>query len=109
MSRELTQDEVKARFLDYVRSMVLYWHEQESQSEIDKLSGLAFSILSAIDGCSELPAFELIPSPHESDKGHAIEHYEDYYPDNGDIAGSLHEEFYTEQFKEDLKRHKKSR
>lgn len=98
MSREKTEDEVRDEFLEHIRVMIDYWNNVESQSTKDKLEGLAFSILVAIDGgSSALPSFVLAPLPHEDDKQFNIDGDEDYYPENHnsdvkcDIAGYLHE------------------
>lgn len=101
MSKEYTEEEVRKQFLDHVRMLVEYWDSIDKETTKEKLSGLAFSILSAIDGSSVgLPAFVLAPLPHESDKQYRIDNNEDYYPENHesdvkcDIGGTLHELFY---------------
>lgn len=100
--RELTTQEVKDAFLEHVRSMARYWSEQPG-GKGQCLDGLAFSILVAIDGCSALPGFILAPRPHESDKAYLAREGDNWFPENhkaearikGNIAGSLHDEFYT--------------
>lgn len=48
-----------------------------------------------------LPGFIVAPFPHEEDKDYMISQGEDYFPSNdaekinGDIAGGLHELFYS--------------
>ena len=85
-------------FLDQVRVLVNYWTNSNDGDVKNKVEGVAFSILSAIDGSGELPGFMLAPRPHESDKEYYIENCENYFPTapdvDSDIAGSLHEEFY---------------
>jgi hypothetical protein len=105
--RELTDDEVKERFLQHVRNMVRYWaSEGASNVEKDKpirarLEGLAHSILVAIDGSAmALPAFALVPQPHPDDKEYARAEGRNWYPPcereiEHDIAGTLHDCFYT--------------
>lgn len=101
-SREYNEEEIKQQFLDHVRHLVHYWDEEtRATSQKERLDGLAFSILSAIDGCSaSLPSFVLAPLPHEDDKQYAIDNGDNYYPQNHesdikcDIGGSLHECFY---------------
>ena len=52
-ARELTTDEMKTHFLNYIHDLVDYWeHEDRAPTTKDKLEGLAFSILSTIDGDS---------------------------------------------------------
>lgn len=101
-SREYTSEEVKQQFIEHVRGLVNYWdRESIVQTQSERLQGLAFSILVAIDGCStSLPAFVLAPSPHEDDKQYAIDNGDNYYPQNNeldikcDISGDLHDSFY---------------
>jgi len=97
MSKEYTNDEVRAKFLNHVNHLVKYWANLENQTEFDKVEGVAFSILAAIDGCSmDLPGFILAPCPHKDDKQFHIDNGEDYFPRNRnskyDIAGGLHEQ-----------------
>lgn len=98
--RQKTEVEVRKEFLDHVRHLVEYWHDVDDRDLRDKLNGLAFSILVAIDGESDLPGFILAPCPHEDDKKFSISKNKNYYPENhksnvkGDIAGSLHDQFY---------------
>ena len=102
MSKEFTEEEVRNQFLDHIRMLVDYWDKETSkQTQRERLDGLAFSILSAIDGSSvSLPAFILAPFSHEEDKKFHIEKGENYYPENHnsnvkcDIAGSLHDLYY---------------
>ena len=102
-SREFTEDEIRQQFLDHVRVLVNYWDKEVSEhTQTERLSGLAFSILTTIDGYSTgLPAFILAPCPHEDDKQFCINNEENYYPENHesrvkcDIAGELHELFYN--------------
>jgi hypothetical protein len=102
MSREYTTEEVREKFLRHVNSLVEYWAREDLDSPYvmkDRLGGLAFSIMSALDGCSmNLPGFIVAPCPHEDDKEYAINNNEDYYPQFPlgdekicDIAGGLHE------------------
>jgi hypothetical protein len=92
-------EEVREQFLRHVNSMVNYWeNETRATTSQEKLEGLAFSIMSALDGCvMTLPAFIVAPMPDITDKEYAIEQGDDYYPYNDeesikcDIGGSLHE------------------
>lgn len=100
MSREKTMEEVREEFLGYIEMMINYWDDINSKNTKEKLNGLAFSILSMLDGCSaSLPAFIVAPFPHKDDKNFNIEEGNNYYPENNytnikcDIAGELHEFF----------------
>lgn len=99
MSKEFTEEEVREKFLRKVNTLVDYWYKESRTPGVkEKLEGLAFSILSTIDGSSiDLPSFILAPLPAEEDKEYCIENGEDYFPQNHtsnvncDIAGGLHE------------------
>jgi len=103
MSKEYTKEEVREQFLDHIRMMVDYWDSIPKETTKEKLSGLAFSILTALDGCSaDLPSFIVAPLSSPEDKQYHIDEDENYYPENHeiegkikcDIAGGLHEFFY---------------
>lgn len=101
MPKEKTTHEIREAFLQHIWVLIDVWFEQE-HSERERMEGLAFSILSMLDGCSaDLPGFIVAPCPLEEDMKYHIENGEDYYPYNdidaikGDIAGSLHELFHT--------------
>lgn len=95
-TRALTEEEVRNLFLEHIKNMIEYWLA-ENRTEKRKLEGLAFSILVAIDGETDLPAFKLIPDPHPEDKQDHIDNGENWFPDDIDIAGCLHELFYTKE------------
>lgn len=93
MPREYTIEEVRALFLQHATSMVEYWDKQNMGSR-EKLEGLTHSLFVALDGGSSgLPGFTVTPSPHPTDKEYFQEKGENWFPDSGDIAGSLHEEW----------------
>lgn len=93
MPREYTTDEVKAMFLQHVALMVEYWDSQKMGSR-EKLNGLTHSLLVALDGgASGIPGFIVTPNPHPTDKEYHQENGDNWFPDSGDIAGSLHEEW----------------
>ena len=59
MSRSKTVEEVKAELLDHMRMIANYWAKVPNHTDIEKCHGVAFSILTMIDGCSgEMPAFD---------------------------------------------------
>lgn len=97
MSRPYTREEIQEQFLDHVRNLVDYWEsESRTKTSREKLEGLAFSILSALDGsAAALPGFEVKAIGTEEDIEFFKENDENYYPIDGeDIAGNLHEKFY---------------
>lgn len=100
--RAWMQEEIRSRFLAHVWSLVRYWGGHDgSNVEKDRpkdecLEGLAFSLLSAIDGSAmALTAFSLMPIPDESDEQFMKENGANWYPNDVDIAGGLHELFYS--------------
>jgi len=103
--RELTEDEVQRVFLDQVRAMCRYWVEESIATTVkEKVEGVAFSILVALDGGNiGLPGFIVAPSPHPDDKEYHRSHGENWYPENDpeavkcDIGGSLHEHFHIHE------------
>jgi len=100
--REYTEDEIREKFLKHVWHLIEYWHKEvPNKPEKEKMEGLAFSILAALDGSAmALPPFIVAPMPHKEDKEFYINNDMNYYPYNdrskinGDIAGSLHELFF---------------
>lgn len=101
-SREYTAEEIREQFLDHIWGMLRYWRDLPDQTVQERLEGLAFSILVALDGgAMDLPAFLVAPTPHPDNKQYAIDEGKNYYPQNSDddvqgqIAGGLHELFHT--------------
>lgn len=90
-SRAFTEEEVRERFLAHVRTMAKYWDGVPNQTPSDKLDGLAFSIMVLLDGGTGLPGFKVIPDPHPDDKAYHQREGENWYPDDVDIAGCLHD------------------
>ena len=100
--RAYTRDEVRDLFLDTIHRMVDYWvkvRDPEYESIQRRLEGLAFSILVILDGESGLPDFKVIPSPHPDNQKFHQEKGQNWFPDDVNIAGELHEEFYREERK----------
>lgn len=100
--REKTTEEIREEFLKHVRHLIQYWDEVSGknapETQKERLEGLAFSILVALDGNTmALPKFIVAPDPHPDDKEYLISEGNNYYPENhnsdvkGDIAGCLHE------------------
>ena len=93
-SREKTIEEMKEELANHIYALVNYW-EKQPRTTHEKLDGLAFSILAMLDGCTVLPSYKVSPIMVEGDKEYYIEHGENYYPEDVDIAGSLHD-FYAQ-------------
>ena len=103
--REYTEKEVRAAVLDHIWGMIAYWRDEERRpTVVGKMEGLAFSIMSMLDGSAVgLPNFIVAPDAHPDDKEYSKKHQEDWYPHQTgktldsikcDIGGSLHDEFH---------------
>jgi hypothetical protein len=100
--RVYTTEEIRHFFLSHVEDLVDFFEKESRREGVrEKLEGLAFSIMSALDGSSAaLPGFIVAPNPHPSDKQYSIDKGMNYYPENspeviyGDIAGCLHEQIF---------------
>lgn len=108
--RQLTEDEVRDALLEHIHAMARYWATvggpDGPKTCLDRLEGLAFSILAALDGNSvNVPGFIVAPLPHEDDKQYRIDQDENYYPENhrakirADIGGSLHEHWHDPKYR----------
>ena len=100
--REYTEKEFRDIFLEHIWDMVEYWSTLEEKEEKDKLQGLAFSILSMLDGSNaELPRCIVAPDPNRNDRAWYESRKENFFPYNGEhnikanVAGSLHDNFYS--------------
>lgn len=104
--RAWTEEECRDMFLRHVAVLVRYWHDlpaPATRTVLDRMNGLAFSILSTIDGSSmEVPAFALTPAPHPDDAGYHRINGDNWWPDDVDIAGGLHEVWHRFQPEEGL-------
>lgn len=82
--------------IDHIHGLIRYWEREGRAPDVkDKLEGLAFSILSALDGSSSvLPAFDLVPCPHPTDKDYLRDEGENWFPSGTPLPGALHEYFH---------------
>ena len=94
--RASTECEVRAEFLSHVHLLANYWATLPYKSAQERCDGLAFSILSMIDGCNAgLPAFEISLSPHQDDKEYHRQEGENGYEPGMVINDCmLHEMWY---------------
>lgn len=90
MSREKTIEEVRTEFMDYVRHLCFYWSKADVKTELERCEGMAHSMLVVFDGCSSLPAFDLVVRPHPDDKEFNQEEGENWYPDGVAINDDCH-------------------
>ena len=90
-----TPEEVRKMFLDQLRATKEYWlNETRVETESERMDGLVFSILNIIDGSTNLPAFDLIPSPHEGDKDYLTSIGEKHFTKEVINNCQLHERWY---------------
>lgn len=62
----LNTENEQIKFLTFISDMINYWNEEvNGKSQRERLEGLAFSILSHMDGSSGEPHF-LIPPDYDS-------------------------------------------
>ena len=92
--REYTAEETRDMLIKKIHALVNYWDKETRVTDTrEKLSGLAFSILSTLDGGQMgLPGFVVSPNPHPTDKQYHQDQGENWFPDGVDL-GVLHE-FY---------------
>jgi len=92
--REYTVEETRDKLLQHIHALVDYWHTGTSVTDTrEKLSGLAFSILSTLDGGHMgIPGFLVITNPDPTDKEYAKDQGKNWFPEGADL-GVLHE-FY---------------
>ena len=96
-STAYTKEEAREMMLDHIRVMCEYWAREDRRPDIkDKLNGLAFSILTMLDGeTMELPAMDIVLRPHPDDKAYHQSNGEKWFKDGMVINDApLHELFY---------------
>ena len=97
--REYTDDETRSLLMRHVWGLIHYWlHETRATTTAKQLEGLAFSMCSMFDGgLLGLPAFAVVPLPHEDDEAYHRGEGECWFPfseqPDHDI-GPLHECFH---------------
>jgi hypothetical protein len=97
MSRAKTAEEVRSELLSQIRCIAHYWSNLPDKSASERCDGVAFSILNIFDGTSAMPAFDLLVSPHESDKQFHIDEGDDYYEPQMMINDCMmHDEYYQQ-------------
>lgn len=57
--RERAAEEAREAFLQHLRRMAAYWNGVQDITKLEALDGLAFSMLTAIDGVAALPGYLL--------------------------------------------------
>ena len=96
--RAYTSEEATKMFIDHVRTMVMYWNNLPGldmatgieRTQLDRLDGLAFSILTLLDGDSmALPMCRVLVDPHPEG--------ENWFEPETELDGPLHELFYAKE------------
>ena len=88
-----TSEELTGEFIEQIRDLVKYWATLKDQTPEERCSGLAFSILSMLDGETDLPAFDLVARPHPEDKAYFIQRGERWIKDGTTLMTWLHEKY----------------
>lgn len=93
--REMTPEECRDELLSHVHRLIAWWlNESRAVTPREKMEGLAFSILSALDGCAgALPRFAVTPSPHPEAAAYHRGRGENWWPTGCDL-GPLQEHFH---------------
>lgn len=93
--RAYTPEEVRDRLLDHICLAIDCWDKQQPDKR-GAMEGLAFSILTALDGATtHLPAFLVTPMAHPADTEYHKAEGENWYPEDRPDLGMLHEHFYA--------------
>lgn len=98
--RPYTREEVRNQLLNHFANLISYWNgEGDSNVPPDKnprlkMEGLVFSILACLDGCTDLPAFDIFPMPSPEDKEYYQKNGENWYENEGISDFCLHESWH---------------
>jgi len=97
--RAYTVEEERAAFLDAVRSLAAYWSTQHASHTPQRMcDGLAFSILTLIDGLSgESPGMNLAIAVHPDDEAYCKARGENWHQNGlviNDTGDYLHDDYY---------------
>jgi hypothetical protein len=97
--KAIPAEDLRDEFLRCIRSYCKYWAEEKRTPEVEKkLEGLAFSILTLIDGHTDaMTAMDIVMRPHPSDKAFHVSQGEDWIKAGTVINRDciLHELFYN--------------
>ncbi len=92
MSKPISQEEASERVMNHFAMMSAYWASLPDKTSLERCNGLAFSILSMLDGCSmALPRIELVVRPHPDDQSFAQQNKEDWFIDGQVLDDVTHE------------------
>lgn len=95
--RAYTAEEVRKQYMDHFRMLARYWANLPNKTPLERCEGLLFSIYSTLDGLYGLPAVNMYPYPHESDKQYHIDNGDNWYdPDAMFNDTMLHDLMYKD-------------
>ena len=108
--REIKKEEARKMFLGTVLGIAQHWANESRETDVQKkCEGVAFSIMSLLDGCNgNLPGFLLIPCPHPDDKEFMKSEGDDWFkevPENVvdyDIGGNRLHDLFSEMRNEKI-------
>lgn len=80
MNREYTAEEVRQQVLEHVNNMVSYWSTHPGITVEERCDGVAFSVLSMLDGCAGLPAFRVSVKADPEDREIRMLEGQNWYP-----------------------------
>lgn len=94
-TRAYTAEELRNNVLDHVRLMVEYWATLPGLDTHSRCDGVAFSILTMIDGSADQPPMALVAIASDDDKQYSVEKGENWV-EHGTVINDdvmLHEEY----------------
>lgn len=94
-TRAYTAEELRNNVLDHVRLMVEYWATLPGLDTAARCDGVAFSILTMIDGSADQPPMALVSIASDDDKQYSVEKGENWV-EHGTVINDdvmLHEEY----------------
>lgn len=100
--RAYTAEELRNNVLNHVRLMVEYWATLPGLDERSRCDGVAFSILTMIDGSADQPPMALVALSSDEDKKYSVEKGENWV-EHGTVINDdvmLHEEYNSPEREE---------
>jgi hypothetical protein len=100
VSRPYTEEESVEALLSHIAALAHFWGTTEGRdgpkTPLERCNGLAFSILSMIDGSTlDLPAIDLSMSPHPDDRAYHVDNDENYWQPGVFNNEMLHERWHA--------------
>lgn len=108
--RAYTAEEMRKMFLSHLKTMASYWahisiRNDEERAHVEacggearwRTEGMLFSFLVTLDGGTNLPAFDLIPSPHPEDEAYHRDQGENWWAPIVINECQLHDELHSDR------------